>query len=260
MSGNDKEDDKVDTLTKKDKQAVESKSSSLGIDNANAKKNPSLVGNHARTNDDVTTGGVTTDKPSSRKSVTGPVSSKRMSNETRPSSKTTKTMKPAATGSSGCGVKAAATPRTTSDRKVDFNSIRAKIEATEEPATKSKTETSAPVMTPKQSQQNPHPKQQIQHQRYLVSGRQNQEEAVSKMVQNIFKLLETRGPLTMAQLEYNLPLLVAGSAGSSTMIPQPMSATAQKSNSAGPKVSILQRFVTFPFLAPTRTPIQNMLT
>jgi len=30
------------------------------------------------------------------------------------------------------------------------------------------------------------------------------------MVQNVFKLLENRGPLTMAQLEYNLPILILG--------------------------------------------------
>ena len=50
----------------------------------------------------------------------------------------------------------------------------------------------------KSSQQQPHSKahtqiqQQQQQYRYSVPSRQNQEEAVSKMVQNIFKLLETR--------------------------------------------------------------------
>ena len=49
------------------------------------------------------------------------------------------------------------------------------------------------AMAPKQSQQHPKPHtQQLQQQRHFISNRQNQEEAVFKMVQNIFKLLETR--------------------------------------------------------------------
>jgi hypothetical protein len=49
--------------------------------------------------------------------------------------------------------------------------------------------TASAVMTPKTSQQHSHAKPQH---RYFVPNRQNQEEAVFKMVQNIFKLLETR--------------------------------------------------------------------
>ena len=57
--------------------------------------------------------------------------------------------------------------------------------------------TTPTASAPKSSQQQPHSKahtqiQQQQQYRYSVPSRQNQEEAVSKMVQNIFKLLETR--------------------------------------------------------------------
>jgi len=64
-------------------------------------------------------------------------------------------------------------------------------------ATRSEATTPA-ASAPKSSQQQPHSKahtqiqQQQQQYRYSVPSRQNQEEAVSKMVQNIFKLLETR--------------------------------------------------------------------
>ena len=199
MSFVDKEDDKLsteriatsekwDAITKKDNQAVEAMSSTIGIDDANAKTNPLLVDNYARTND-VATLIVKTDNTSSKTSTRGLVLLKTMPNETKPGSKTTKT---AATGvPSSSGVKTDATSRNTNDRKMDLNSIYSKMETSEESATKSKVGAPAVMIIPKQSHQNSHSKPQMQHQRYFVSSRQNQEEAVSKMVQNIFKLLET---------------------------------------------------------------------
>ena len=192
MSGVDEEDAKGlkeriatsengDTVAKKDNRAVEAISSSSGISDANPKKNPSRVDDNISTNRDLKSVGVTTDITTSETSSGGAVLSKTVSNETRSASKPT--MSPS-TGLSSTGFTVTATSRNTSDPKIDSNSIHTKTERTEDVVTKPIVKTTAAVLPPKQSQQ-------TQHQRYFVPSRQNQEEAVFKMVQNIFKLLET---------------------------------------------------------------------
>ena len=52
------------------------------------------------------------------------------------------------------------------------------------------------------------------------------------------KIIQTTGgPLTMAQLEYNLPILIMGSSPSTPITPQTMNATTSKSNPVVLRVS-----------------------
>ncbi len=90
----------------------------------------------------------------------------------------------------------------TSHSKIDSSATQTKKEKIESLTAKPVVTMSAAAVTSKHSpQQHSQPKphmqqqqQQQQHQqhRYFVPSRQNQEEAVFKMVQNIFKLLENR--------------------------------------------------------------------
>jgi len=170
----------------------------------------------------------------------------------------TTSTKPAATASVANGSTAPGAPKHngTSDPKPDSSAIQAKKVKSETVAPKPALTTSSSAATAKQPQQHslskPHTQQQQQQpqqqqqqqqqpqqqqQRYFVPSRQNQEEAVFKMVQNIFKLLENRGPLTMAQLEYNLPILILGPKSNAQTINGTSSKTSSPTGDSGNSAS-----------------------
>jgi len=195
---------------------------------------PSSIDNCVSTNANIATGEVNVATTTSIKNVSETAVSTAMSNETKPTS--TPTAIPAATELATIGSTPPSVSKNIADPKIDLSATHIKKERTEVAVTKPKVITTASAMAPKQSQQHshskPHTQQQQQQHRYFVPSRQNQEEAVFKMVQNVFKLLETRGPLTMTQLEYNLPILIFGSSPSMLMSPQTINATASKTNLA----------------------------
>lgn len=96
-------------------------------------------------------------------------------------------------------------PKTVSDNLKLHTTRTAEVQIPSEPS----------VIVPKQSQSKIYPQKQQQplnqYQEQHKYSWQNDEDAVSKMVQNVFKLLEIRGPLTLQQLEYNLPIMIMAS-------------------------------------------------
>jgi len=246
-------------IVKKENQVAEKTSSLSKTKDTKAEKNvpsqgssktpshdskPSSVANSTSTNVSVSTGGLKAAAATSKTKSSGTAVPTAMSNEAKPASTPTAMQipMPATKELAASGSTAPGTSKRTSDPKVDAiaTTTLAKKEKTEIPVKKPIGTTTTPVaaVAQKQSQQHSHSKphtQQQQHNRYFIPSRQNQEEAVFKMVQNVFKLLETRGPLTMAQLEYNLPILILGSSPSISMSSQTVTATASKTTPAVPR-------------------------
>jgi len=201
-------------------------------------RKPSSIDNFVSndTNTNIKTGGGNAIVTNSKTIMGGTAVSKGKSNVLKPVTTVPKATDPVKTESTDPVVS-----KNSSDPKTNLKVNQSKKEKNEDFGTRPIVTSAAAIMGTKQSQQHPHSKPQKQQQhRYFVPSRQNQEEAVFKMVQNIFKLLETRGPLTMAQLEYNLPILIVGSSPSVPISPQAISATASKTDlavSRDPKVS-----------------------
>jgi hypothetical protein len=198
---------------KKENRVVEKTSSISEMKDAKPEKNVPSQGttktpSHdimpSSTNVNVSTGGVTTAAATSKTNSSGTAVLSVMSSKAKPAS--TPTAMPAKTELAASGSTTPGMSKHTSDPKVDSSATtQAKKEKTENPVKKTivTTTQAQAAVAPKQSQQHSHSKphtQQQQQNRYFIPSRQNQEEAVFKMVQNVFKLLETR--------EYTIPIIM----------------------------------------------------
>ena len=209
------------SIVKKENQVAEKASSLSKTEDTKAEKNvpsqgstktpshnttkPSSDANSVSTNVNGLTSGVkpTSDAAAatSKTKSSGTAVPTAMSNEAKPASTPTAMPMPATKELAASGSTTPGMSKQTSDPKLSSSATatasQSKKEKTEIPVKKpiGTTPTPAAAVAPKQSQQHTHSKAHIQQQqqnRYFIPSRQNQEEAVFKMVQNVFKLLETR--------------------------------------------------------------------